>query len=364
MVFLYTECVGNADVIERDYMNNTVNNKRESGLDLVRAVACFFVVAVHFYLNCGYYNEPMVGIKMFIMSIARWLFMTSVPLFFMLTGYFKLNKVASGSHYKALGSLFISYVIISVAKMFLYNRLFGKIYFAKDMLANLANYQIAWYMGMYLCLFLLIPFLNKMWHALNDKEKNILIVTLIFLCAIYPLVNYVAPSFFVGIYPIMYYFLGAYIREKQPILIKSKWANFLALMAVAGCICIVESLISMKCTKTGLFDWTVISTADGGYGSLLVAICSVCIFLALYMVNIKSRAVNVILSSISKVSFEIYLFAGAYDAIIYQYLKRSLTSATQFFWWFFVTVPLSFICAYISSVVFKKIVSIITLERK
>ena len=34
---------------------------RESGPDLIRTLACFFVVGVHFYLNIGYYEEPLNG---------------------------------------------------------------------------------------------------------------------------------------------------------------------------------------------------------------------------------------------------------------------------------------------------------------
>lgn len=330
-----------------------MNNQRETGLDLVRVVACFFVVAAHFYLNCGYYNEFLVGSKMFVMTSCRWLFVTAVPLFFMLTGYFKINKKADKAHYKALVTLTISYVVISVGKMILYNHLYGKIYPFSEMLKNLGNYQIAWYMGMYLCVFLLIPFLNKMWHALDDKEKIILIVTLVFLCAIYPVFNYIAPSFFYGVYPIMYYFMGAYIREKKPDY------NRYVLIGIAIIVSVLEAAISFKFTTTGIFDWNVISTADGTYGTLFIAICAVCVFLSLYKVNIKSKIVNKLFALISKVSFEIYLFAGAFDAIIYQYLKRTIVGPNEFFWWFFVTVPLSFICAFVSSIIFRIVVDFV-----
>ena len=100
-------------------MGNSVSDdkKRESGPDLVRSIACFFVVGAHFYLNMGYYNVPLDGAKMFVETAFRWLFVTAVPLFFMLTGYFKKNKKADRSHYMALVPLAISYVVISVAKI-------------------------------------------------------------------------------------------------------------------------------------------------------------------------------------------------------------------------------------------------------
>ena len=320
---------------------------RQSGPDLIRSFACFFVVGAHFYLNMGYYDVPMEGMKMFTMTACRWLFVTAVPLFFMLTGYFKKNKTASREHYKALIPLVISYVVISVAKMILYNRLYGKIYGIKEMFVNLGNYQIAWYMGLYLCMFLLIPFLNKAWYALDVKEQNILLGTLVFLCTVYPVIKTVAPSYFTGIYPVLFYFLGIAVRDR-------KWkANRFILAVILVLTLLLEAFISVKFTSTGMFDWNLIQTADGTYGTFFISICTVCIFLMFYDVNIQNRAVCAIISSISSVSFEIYLFAGAYDAIIYGYAKRYLSGPVEAFWWFFVTVPASFICAYLSSLLFR-----------
>ncbi|MBO4904936.1 MAG: acyltransferase family protein [Lachnospiraceae bacterium] len=331
-------------------MPDSAVKARESGPDLVRSIACFFVVGAHFYLNMGYYDEPMAGGKMFVMTALRWLFVTAVPLFFMLTGYFKKNKTACRAHYMALIPLVISYVVISTAKMILYNRLYGRIYGIKEMFVNLGNYQIAWYMGLYLCVFLLIPFLNKAWYALDEKEQKILIATLVFLCTIYPVFNYIAPSYFIGIYPVLFYFLGIAVRDRKP------RPNRAVLFAVLVITVAAEAFISMKFTSTGVFDWNLISTADGTYGTLFISICTVCIFLMFYDVTIRSKAIAKILAAISSVSFEIYLFAGAYDAIIYQYLKRYVSGCVNAFWWFCVTVPLSFTCAVASSLIFHKIV--------
>ena len=327
---------------------------RESGPDLIRSIACFFVVGAHFYLNMDYYNVPMEGAKMFVMTACRWLFVTAVPLFFMLTGYFKKKKItADKTHYKALIPLVISYVVISVGKMILYNRLYGKIYGVKEIFQNLGNYQIAWYMGLYLCVFLLIPFLNKAWYALSVKEQNILLGTLAFLCTIYPAFKYVGPSYFIGIYPVLFYYLGIAVSQRR-------WrANKLLLIAILVFTIALEATISMKFTTTGVFDWNLIQTADGTYGTFFISVCTICIFLALYEVDVKPKIIRALLSAISSVSFEIYLFAGAYDAIIYGYAKRYLNGPVEAFWWFFVTVPLSFTCAFISSFIFRKVVNLI-----
>lgn len=326
---------------------------RESGPDIVRALACFFVVGAHFYLNIGYYNEPIAGGRMFAMTAFRWLFVTAVPLFFMLTGYFKKKKTVCRAHYKALVPLVISYVVISVGKMLLYNRLFGKIYGLGEMFKSLGNYEIAWYMGLYLCVFLLIPFLNRAWYALSVTEQNVLLATLVFLCTLYPVFKYIAPSYFTGIYPVLFYFLGICISDRRwkP---KKIW-----LFVILAATVVAEALISTFFTSTGTFDWNLISTADGTYGTLFITICTVCIFLMFYDVDVRPAWLRRLLASIGSVSFEIYLFAGAYDALIYGYAKTYLKGPLEAFWWFFVTVPLSFICAYLSSIVFRYVVTFI-----
>ena len=335
-------------------MNNTntlqETKSRESGLDIIRALASLFVVSAHFYLNIGYYNTPLIGTKMFIMTACRWLFVTSIPMFFMLTGYFKSNKTLSKSHYKALIPLLFSYIVISVIKMLIYNRIYGKIYTVGGMLKNLGNYEIAWYMGMYLVISLLIPFLNKLWKALeSQKEKSALLVTLLFICAIYPVFHYVAPSFLIGLYPVMYYYIGTYIKEYKPEI--NKWL----LLIIIGLFTIAQAVISVKLTPTSLFDWTIISTADGGFGSILLCVPAVCIFLLIYRLKIKSQMLCKLVAAISKVSFEIYLIAGIFDAVIYTYLKKSIFTALDFFPYFFVTVPISFIGAFLVATVFTKL---------
>nr|MCR5686588.1 hypothetical protein [Lachnospiraceae bacterium] len=270
----------------------------------------------------------------------------------MLSGYFMRKRKADRSHYMSVIPLLFSYIVISVAKMLLYNRLYGRIYGIKEMLQNLGNYQIAWYMGLYICVFLLMPFLNKLWYALSEREQDILIGTLLFLCTIYPVLKYIAPHYFTGIYPILFYFLGIAVRDR-------KWRpNRAVLAAVLAVALFAEAFISMKFTSTGVFDWNLISTSDGTYGTFFISICTVCIFLLLYDVKI-SPGIGRFLSSVSRVSFEIYLFAGAYDAVIYMYAKKYLASATEAFWWFFATVPASFMCAYISSVIFCRLRTIL-----
>ena len=120
---------------------NTEIKVRELGPDILRSIAALFVVCVHFYLNCGFYSADLVTPKLFIMTTARWLFMIAVPLFMMLTGYFKSNKTVSKSHYMSLIPLVIAYVVISVYKMLFVNSIYGELYTFEFGIKNIANYH-------------------------------------------------------------------------------------------------------------------------------------------------------------------------------------------------------------------------------
>ena len=55
--------------------------KRNLNADLIRCVAVFSVISVHFLLNGGFYKQEVCGIPMLMMCMYRSFFMTCVPLF-------------------------------------------------------------------------------------------------------------------------------------------------------------------------------------------------------------------------------------------------------------------------------------------
>ncbi len=327
---------------------------RQAGPDIIRTIAAVFVVAVHFYLNCGYYSAPLKGPILFMMTAARWLFLICVPLFMILTGYFKSEKTLGWGHYKSLIPVFLSYIVISIIKVFASNYVYGKVYTFEIALKNIANYQIAWYVGMYLSLMALIPFLNRLWKALvSKKEKQVLIGSLAFVSTLYPVFLYIVPSYWQMLYPLVYYYLGVYMKEYQP-KVKKRW-----LVLVTFGIVLAEAVISFVFADGKSFIWNVLGPVDSGYSTITVVICAAAVFLLFYDVEIKTGWIRTVFRKISEVSLEIYLFTGVYDAIIFYYLKKIVWEVEDFFWWFFVTVPVSFLLAWISSMLLKLIFKMI-----
>lgn len=347
--------------------DNNISKKtgRFPGLDLVRSVAALFVVSVHFFFNCGYYSTPLNDKVTFMMTAMRWLFLCCVPLYMMLTGYFKCNKELNRQHYLSLIPVFAAYFIISTIKIFVGNYYYGKVYGIKEALQSFGNYTIAWYVGFYFSLMAIAPFLNKMWHALDSKrEQHILLISLACITTLYPVVSLfsvsetpivswlgsvaelAAPNYWQMLYPLLYYFLGCYIRKNKP-----KF-NKLILLAVIFAMVFINAGISYKYAAGGNFIWGILGTVDCGYNCITVAICSVAIFLFLYDFDIKSKTAGFILEKISAVSLEIYLFSAIFDIIIFDHVKRIYFEMKDFAWLFFILVPINFIGSVLCSTLY------------
>ena len=61
-------------------MSKTMHSQRDIGLDISRIVAFMSVTCVHFFLNTGFYQQPVNGIKMYLMVLLRTMFMVCVPI--------------------------------------------------------------------------------------------------------------------------------------------------------------------------------------------------------------------------------------------------------------------------------------------
>lgn len=334
--------------------------KRLTSLDLIRFFAVLFVPSVHFFLNNGFYETKITGIGMFISLLFRWTFYIGVPLFMLLTGYLKRKAELNKEYYKRIKSILYSYFFISIICI-----LFKKFYLHENirtlrMIVSIFNFTAcgySCYIEMYIGLFLMIPFLNILYNSLNTKKKKqILIITLISICSISPVINYleidgvrleVIPDWWNQVYPFIYYFIGAYISEYQINIDKKKGVVFLI------SILLLETIISYIYNYNNIFS----SSFIGGYNSLQTIIISTIFFLLLYKINLKNKVIIRIVTSISKLSLDIYLFSYIVDLVIYRNLNIYLKTPIEYLKYMvpviLVVFTLSYTLAYIKNKIFE-----------
>ena len=340
--------------------------KRSERLDLIRSVAVLSVIAVHFCLNNQYYNRIVEGEVMLLMTYIRTAFMVCVPLFMVLTGYLMNRKKLEKAFYKKAFKILFIYIVASILCI-LYQIVFlDVVYPFKDMVFAFLGFSAApygWYLEMYFGLFLLIPFLNFIYWNLTSKKQKQSLVLILFILTVLPtatnifdfytagailnpaLTNgyqQVLPDYWTGLYPFLYYFLGAYLSE-YPVKLKKRFSLPIYVLLV---VCFGTFIYWKNYGRT--FEWGIYSE----WNSLATVSLTFFLFVFLHAVPMEKAPLTVkkILFSISNVSLGIYLTSWILDQIIYPVLETKIPSLNIRILLFIPTVFVVFVGAYVLAV--------------
>ncbi len=336
---------------EKREMSETLQdmgNKRERdiSLDLIRTVAVILVLSVHFFLENGFYGQPMEGKRMLFMCAMRMGAMTCVPLFLLLTGYLSRKKELTGRFYLGLVRVLTTYLLCGLICMGV-RAYRGEAMSVRHFVGEFLAYNAApygWYIEMYIGLFLLIPFLNVLWRGLATKKRRlVLIATLLALVSLPVLTNErwnILPDWWKRIYPLLYYFLGAYFGEYQP---KPRVGRTLAALlgatALAGYMSYLLGVQNPAHTfvQCDLTDWP----------SPLVVAEACLLFLLLKQVPMD-RAPGWLKWAVGKcaqLSLGIYLLSWCFDVVFYPILLKEVPWMLDRLFWYPVVVPAVFLCS-------------------
>ncbi len=310
---------------------------RNPSVDLLKVIAFFLVVSVHFTHQIGIGTEIHAGRAMFALDVLFAFGNTCVGLFLMATGWVMTNKKLSGSYYRGLIRISVIYVLCSVfctaCKVIFYAYPNTIAMYVKQIL-HFEGSDYAWYVEMYILLFLMIPFLNAGYHALDSrKKKTVLILTMLVLTAIPGVLNTfnlsdpswwaspvssreyskIFPTFFTSLYPVTYFFLGSYLREFPP-KIKKRW---LLLMWIG--FGLLGGAYNFWRFRGGNFFWGEFMTN----ASLLVVIIAVPFFAlitSLDLTRLPGR-IKKALSYLSRWTYGAFLVSAIVDMRFYPHFK-------------------------------------------
>lgn len=292
--------------------------ERIYGLDVVRFFAVISVPAVHFMGLTGYYEAQLKGGAMFFATCIRWLFICCVPLFLTLTGYFKHNKGINFAHYKSIFAVLATHIFITCIRLYVDKSYHGVELTGDYIMHKLVYFEYGWYVKLYIGIMLLIPFFNLIWSALEERwHKELLILTLVFLCSMGPLTYNIIPSSWVIIYVFIYYFMGAYLCDYEVYI--NKWLNAALIVLM---VCVITAGGFLHPTEQGTFNWNFAAYGDNsGYSSLPVVILTFLIMTFLIDADTGFKPVRVLFCSFSVVSLEMYMLSQMFDGIIYPKLE-------------------------------------------
>lgn len=294
--------------------------ERKLNIDILKCIAIIFVVAVHFFLHTNYYGRSYTFKSIFLSSFIWMIFMTCVPLFIMTTGYLMKDKTYSKSYFIKLLPVIGIYCLAASIYTFFDVRVINIDYFGK-LLVNIFSFShYAWYVNMYIGLYLMIPFLNAGFKSFNNRRSQAIALGVLVLLTVIPatlslfnnneqkymILSHLIPDYWKGLWPITYYLVGAYIASFK------KKSNIKELVLV---IIIVDVL--------SVLGLSAISESSFGieYGVLSVFLLSSLIFYSVIQLKvvIKNEWLQRVILFISKNTLPIYLLSVIGD--LYWYPK-------------------------------------------
>lgn len=293
-----------------------MQKERNINLDIIRSTALLAVICVHFPLYIGFYGQSIIDIPSYIMIFLITFFKACIALFFLLTGYLKSDCTLTKKYYHGIVKIYRAYVLASIVCI-IYRKvrqIRGLRYAIVDIL-DFSTSNYAWYIAMYIGLFLLIPFLNLAYHNLDTKrKKQILIISCLFCTAAPSVFNIwsfgkLIPDFWISIYPITFYFIGAYLKE-YPVKIAPLKAGLMFLFCVS-----VFTAFNIWFSYPGSF----ISNVLNEWGSFQTTIDAILMFMLLY--NLKTDNMPAIIRNafiwISRLSVYAFLVSSIFDHEFY-----------------------------------------------
>lgn len=337
----------------------THSGKREVGGDIARTIAVILVPLVHFFGLTFYYNTKFDS-TMLLPTAIRWLGICAVPLFMIISGYFKVNSSFTKKHYFAIIPLLCTHIVISTIRILVDYHFHGETIDTTYILDRLLYFKYGWYIRLYIGMLLIMPLINIGYKNIGDKwKKEVIILTLVGLNALGPLTFDVVPSSWLILYVFGYYLIGCYLREY-----KVKINYLTGILGVVAILAIVSFATCIHCDGD-VFDWSFIGyQGNSGYSAMVTVFISMLIMVMCLNINFNNKIISFVFKAISLVSLEMYLFSQMFDGFVYKEIINNNVAFANSFSRIFVLVGTSAGLAFVASWVKKGVFGIFKLVFK
>ena len=317
--------------------------KRNLNLDLIRCTALVAVLIMHYYDNSGFYTVIMDSPGDFVMAALRLLFTVCVPFFLMLSGYLCHRKTLSRRYYLGLLRILELYVLCAFACMAFEHFYLGRQYGLRGVASSILNFNACgydWYVLLYFGLFLMIPFLNMMYQGCASRNQKLVLIGTFFALSILPsLLNsyfQLYSLWWSKLYPLCYYFTGAYLSEYMPAKRPRRYG--LALLA---------ALLLFYCFNQFHFHASALKYVGVHYDHYQVYVIALLGFLFLNSLDLSGcpALLERLVHTVAELSFSAYLLSWISDGILYRVFVPFFPQPEDRFLWILVLVPVSLLAS-------------------
>lgn len=200
---------------EWHYQEVSWGENRNSNLELFRIITMLIIVAHHYVVNSGLlpmiYESPSLGSKEIFLLLFGWGGKTGINCFVLITGYFMCtSKITALKYGKLMAERYFYAILFFVVFCVSGYSVFSRKEFLKMMFPFYTiqyNFTVC-----FLLFYLFIPFLNKLIHALTEKEHLILIILCLCIYTILPSFANVTVGYSYVTWFMVLYFIASYIR--------------------------------------------------------------------------------------------------------------------------------------------------------
>ena len=281
--------------------------KRNYSLDLLKLLAAWFVVMVHHFERTPFMGMPLTTETAFLLTTFQNLIITSVPLFFITSGYLLANREINVRHYRALLNFLVESTLL-LAVAYVLNHTYNDLAMGeKDLLKFVLNppYYVSFHIGLYL----LAPYLNRLVGTLKQREEAGLLFLITGLVAIPAFMKAFEIEYFHtfirSAYPLVYYFLGGYLR-RYPLQLKQRTKLILAAAAL-----LLNSILIFWLADGGVYDPFI-----GTYDNLLIIAATALIFSFFSQLNVPETIASKTAGFLAQYTLAYYIMGDYYSDII------------------------------------------------
>lgn len=274
--------------------------KRISNFELLRIISMLLIIFNHFSYNVFWENDSWLGLslvnRIFVSSFFPLAGEVGVAIFFMLAGYFGIEKNNISVSRVILEIIFYGWVTAIASFLFLD--------FSKETFRNSIEYIITpvlsgkwWFATSYVFVSVFRPYINQLIHKVKESEKKILlIIGFFFFFIVGKFLNQAFYNFQRGIF---LYSCGAFYKLfpiKKQLFHNNK--NILLLLI----------LLILSSIPVSYYFWSVTCSYVKNLLLLIIFLYSlfIAIFSLIFFEKIQHFKINII-NSIAKTTFGIYL---------------------------------------------------------
>jgi surface polysaccharide O-acyltransferase-like enzyme len=316
-------------------------------VDIIKTLAVIGVISIHFFAYIGTYNANVSqGNSIWLKAFCTQLFSFCVPLFLLTTGYLMHKKRPSVSYYKKIGGVLFVYLVTSILFQVFQSLISTQPVAFSTIIRSIINIegsQYSWYVEMYIGLFVIIPFLNMIWQNLTTKKIKGYLCIALFLLSTAPhlsIADIHLPDYWQFLWPLMYYFIGAYLKEYNFRFIIQKKIILITLSLGWACVATMHAInTNGGIVSTNIVEWNY----------PWIALYSILLFSTIIDAKITNKLPTLLKRPVTKIAsltLGIYLSSALFDNIIHRFILNSgAPPHNNGIKLFFVTVPLTLLAS-------------------